>query len=87
MNLTNFHEYYWFNMNYDFYLLILNIMSYPTVTTTTCASGYNCGQGSLCTSNSQCASGYCCGNIINLAASCSSTATSSNSVVLNNGTL
>lgn len=34
---------------------------FPTITSSTCASGNNCAIGAVCTANSQCLSGKCCG--------------------------
>ena len=38
---------------------------YPTVTNTTCSSGYSCAAGSQCNVSGQCITGNCCAYIMN----------------------
>ena len=40
---------------------------FPTIRSSTCASGSNCAIGAVCTANSQCSSGGCCGYKFNFA--------------------
>ena len=39
--------------------------TFPTVTTSVCASGVNCQTGQTCSSSSQCATGNCCAYVYN----------------------